>query len=1099
MSGCGHPANAISTHSLPGLGPDGSRVLEQDDVPPPPGDDYLSLQDLVARRLQQRIQFEHVTEEEGLASEPVFAITQDRFGFLWIANDKGLFRYDGLNFVAYSHDPTDPHSLSHNHVLDILEDHLGILWIATDGGGLDRFDRDTQEFVHYTADPNTLDSLSHDKVSVLYEDLYGVLWVGTLGGGLNQYDRKADSFVQYRHDPHDPYSLAHDTVHAICEDRAGLLWIGTDQGLSRFDRRTHQFIHYQHDSGNPGSLIHDSIASILEDRWGYLWIGTNGGGLDRLDRRTERFIHYRHDAGNSNSLGNDLVSVLLEDSSGTLWVGTQGGGLHQYDRENDRFIRHQYVPGDPYSLNNNHVNALFEDREGTLWVGTTRNLDKFARQRAKFDQFLAYEHVQVVLEGRDSSVWVGTLDKLVHLTETLTEIARYAHDPEDPDSLSDGWVQALYQDREGILWIGLMGGGLDRFDPASGRFVHHRHEPTDPNSLSSDIVNLIYEDQAGVLWVGTDSGLNQYDRDQGVFRVVPTEPDVLGAPSLENVGPILEDRTGALWVGVWGDGLRRLEPGTDQFVAFRHEPSNPQSLKTNFVTWLFQDSSGRMWVGTDSGLHQWLPAENTFFLYGSESGLPSDTVDVIVEDQDGKLWLAVGAGLFKFDPDAGTSTHYDGDDGLRAGGYSSGIARRGNGRVLFGGVDGIDVFLPQQVWPNPYVPPVVLLAVRQDGKEIEGQRAWESVDSLSFSWPNSDFEFEFAALSYTQPDKNLHAYKLEGYDNDWHMIGTQRVGEYRNLPGGTYTLRLKGSNDDGIWNDTGLSIRIAVAPPIWETWWFLGSAVLVLAGVAFAGYRLRVRSVETRSQHLSDLVTERTAELSRINERLSREILERQKAEDALARRAADAAVIEERSRLARELHDAVTQTLFSASLIAEALPSVWEADREEGLQLLKDLRQLSRGALAEMRTLLLELRPTALMESSFRDLLRQLGEAIAGRIGVPVQVTVEGTCDFPADVHVALYRIAQEALNNVVKHAEATQVRVFLTCTPDPVDVDTTRHQEVELVVEDNGRGFDPERISSDHLGLNIIRERARDIGAHFEIKSEPGWGTRIRILWKE
>ena len=335
------------------------------------------------------------------------------------------------------------------------------------------------------------------------------------------------------------------------------------------------------------------------------------------------------------------------------------------------------------------------------------------------------------------------------------------------------------------------------------------------------------------------------------------------------------------------------------------------------------------------------------------------------------------------------------------------------------------------------------------------------------------------ALSFTEPDENQHAYKLEGHDQDWTYLGTERTGRYANLPGGTYTLRLKGTNDDGVWNQAGQSIQIVVVPPLWETWWFVGTVALVLVGSVFAGYRLRVRSVEARSRELETQVDERTAELSRINELLSSEIAERQRAEEALAQRAAEAAVLEERSRLARELHDAVTQTLFSASLIAETLPEVWASEPDEGRQLLRELLQLNRGAMAEMRTLLMELRPTALVEANLGDLIRQFGEAVTGRTGVPVTVKVESCQEpvdqvprLPSEVHVALYRIAQEALNNVVKHAEAQKVEVNLYCTS--TSGKSGPEDAVVLFISDDGRGFDLNDVAPDRLGLGIIRERA-------------------------
>jgi signal transduction histidine kinase len=325
------------------------------------------------------------------------------------------------------------------------------------------------------------------------------------------------------------------------------------------------------------------------------------------------------------------------------------------------------------------------------------------------------------------------------------------------------------------------------------------------------------------------------------------------------------------------------------------------------------------------------------------------------------------------------------------------------------------------------------------------------------------------------------------YNRDWNYIGTRRFGRYTNLPGGTYTLRLKGSNNDGVWNEAGISIQVTVVPPFWGTWWFWGIVALVLAGGAFGGYRLRVRSLQVRGRELE--------------RRVEQEIGQRMQVEEALRESEMERAVAAERSRLARELHDAVTQTLFSASLIAEALPTLWERDQEMGRERLAMLRQMSRGALAEMRTLLLELRPAALVETSLEDLLRQLGEAVTGHEGVPVTVEVEGRCELPADLHVALYRIAQEALNNVVKHAKASLVIVRLCCTP-RVPSPSLREEEgpgikVELYIRDDGRGFDPDDVPLEGMGSGIMRERAEAVGAQVGIVSQTGRGTQVTVVW--
>jgi GAF domain-containing protein/ligand-binding sensor domain-containing protein/two-component sensor histidine kinase len=1683
----------------------------------------------------EQIRFEHISIEQGLGVGSVYWITQDHLGFLWIGTSKGLIRYDGLSFKIYRHDPDDLHSLSEDHVFNVLEDQRGKLWVATYGGGLELFDRDQGQFIHYQfgQDPN---SLSHNKVFVLYEDRSGVLWVGTSGGGLDRYDPEIDGFIHYRHDPNDPSSLIDDYVNVIYEDGAGVMWIGTTNGLEKFDRQTGQFIHYQHDPENPQSLSNNQVFAIVEDHLGMLWIGTSGGGLNRFDRKTGQFSHFRHDPNDPDSLSDDVVFVLLEDSTNTLWVASISGGLHRFDREKEQFVRYQNNPDDPGSLSSNSVNALFEDREGTLWIGTTRTLDKFARLKGQFKRFLDYEFVEAILEDREGSVWIGTTEGLYQLDSNLEPLVLYQNDPEDPSSLSPGWVEALYEDREGVLWVGTSSGGLNRLARQTQQFRHFVHDPNDPSSLSSDAVNAIYEDSTGVMWIGTDEGLNRFDRQQATFRLVPTDPGAPEAARVESIQAILESEPGVLWLSSWGDGLKRFEPKTGDFFSYRHDSKDPSSLKSNFVTTIYQDSANNLWVGTDGGLHRLISSEGQFELYDEEQGLPAGTsIGIIQEDQDGNLWVGTPAGLSRLNSSTGAVANYDIEHGLYGGHFASTAWRRSNGELLFGGADGVVIFDPAQIQSNPHVPPVQLVSLNHKGEAANPGQALETVTDLSLPWSQRDFEFQFAALSYVQPERNQHAYMLEGYDQGWNYIGTNRTGRYTNLPGGTYTLRVKGSNNDGVWNEEGTSLHITIVPPVWATWWFRGLVVLGLVAGAVGGYRLRVHSVEARARELEHQVQARTRELATLNvvtqtvsqslkldamltaaldkvlevldfesgaiylrnpttdqlemvchrglsarfrraaakgiisawaaqsgnaviiddtareadvpqevieeglrsvasiplvsrgdvqgvlsaasrqvrrfgredlnlllsigrqigvaienarlyegtknrlaqitalqetsmamastleldellnlitqqatallraeggilnlvdwekredeavacagvtisgvgyrasledglsgwialhnqpvishqthvdDRVHRNGLEKLEAEakrgiqnaagapltikdqvvgslvvvdkqggeaefdqndldllvafgnqaamaienarlfkaeqrraeqfrvisevgrqltsildidevlaqivrliqqtfdydhvgialvqgeyvvykvgagvlwdnasfefepsrlrigkegitgwvagtgepmlvpdvsqepryiwmqgsqtrseltvplkvkgeiigvldvqnnrlnafdesdlamlqslanqaavaiknaqlfdaeqrraeqfrvisevgrhvtsiltidellkqmatlirdtfdyyhvgfglvegdeviskaevgaleeayqdvrlrvgqegiwgwvastgepllvpdtsqeprfhlvhgveevrshvcvplktkDAvigvlsagsnqlnafddsdlavlqsladqaaiaienahLYERAQQVAVVEERSRLARDLHDAVTQTLFSSSLIAEALPELWASDQDEGRQLLKELRQLSRGALAEMRTLLLELRPAALAEANLKDLLRQLGEAVTGRSGVPVSVSVELDCALPPDVHVALYRIAQEALNNVVKHANARQVRVTLGCTYEKGTLAPGR--VIELCIDDDGRGFDLDDIPPDRLGLHIIHERAQAIGASLKITSQMGHGTRVVATWKE
>jgi signal transduction histidine kinase len=381
---------------------------------------------------------------------------------------------------------------------------------------------------------------------------------------------------------------------------------------------------------------------------------------------------------------------------------------------------------------------------------------------------------------------------------------------------------------------------------------------------------------------------------------------------------------------------------------------------------------------------------------------------------------------------------------------------------------------------NPYVPPVVLTSLQQNGVEVNTGQALEDSREVTFRWPDNSFEFGFAALNYTQPEKNQHAYMLEGFDRDWNHIGPRRFGRYTNLPGGTYTLRLKGSNNDGVWNEEGVSIQVTVVPPFWGTRWFWGIVALTLAGSAFGGYRLRVRSLEARSRELERQVEARTAELRR-------EADQRVRAEEALRQREREKAVAEERNRLARELHDSVTQALYGVTLYSEAAAGhlgLGHTDRvAEHLQELQDTAQ---EALAEMRLLIFELRPPILEELGLVAALQARLQAVEGRAGLRTEFKTNVEERLPSDVEEGLYRIALEALNNALRHAQASNIEVHL------------RQDELGTTLEiaDDGIGFDLATARErGGMGLAAMEERAAELGGRLTVESAAGEGTSVRV----
>jgi ligand-binding sensor domain-containing protein/signal transduction histidine kinase len=1084
-------------------------------APSPPASQSVTYPTEPKAGATQPIKFERISLEEGLSQSSVYCILQDSRGFLWFGTEDGLNKYDGYTFTVYRNVPDDPTSLSKNIIQAMAEDQDGMLWIGTDGGGLNRFDRNTGQFLRYRASAGP-SRLSSDYVRALHLDKEGMLWIATNGGGLNRFDRSTERFEHYQHNPADPDSLSSDVVLALYEDREGMLWVGTDGGgLNRFDRATGKFVRHTRDPGNPYSLSSNTVWAIYEDREGVLWVGTNGGGLNCFDRANERFAHYRHDPGDPYSLSDNSVSSIYQDEEGILWIGTYGGGLDLFEPENaseasqGRFVRYQNDLNDAHSLSHDFVWSIFEDQMGVLWIGT---------------------------QG-------GGINKSSRLAKPFVH---YWARPNDENSLSNNVVWAIYEDGEGVLWVGTNGGGLDRFDRSTDRVTHYQHAPNDPHSLSNDVVRVIYEDRAGMFWIGMDDGkVDQFDRATGQFAYyqLGTDDPVLAIHedqqgnlwtgtsgsglywldrtadhfvyygerfcsrnclSSEYVRDIHEDPEGVLWIATMGGGLDRFEPAQKRFTYFLEDRADPSSLSSNTILSIHQDREGQLWIGTHGGgLNRFNSETGTFTRYREQDGLANDVVYGILEDSQGRLWLSTNRGLSRFDPQTETFRNYDASDGLQSNEFNGGAYFQSQGgEMFFGGINGFNAFFPEQVKENLQTPPVVVTAFRKFNQTVRTDLATD--EQIQLSYRDNFLSFEFAALDYTAPEQNQYAYQMEGLDRDWVYVGTRRHVDYPNLSPGDYLFRVKGSNSDGIWNEEGTRIQITITPPFWGTWWFRAGLLLLLVGIVIGAHQLRVRSIEARSRELAVLVGERTAELQR-------EIEQRLQAEEALRHSETERAVLEaiaaERSRLARDLHDAVSQTLFSAGLIAEALPQSWERDRQEGQQLLRELRQLTKGALAEMRTLLMELRPAALVEADLGDLLRQLAEAAAAREGLPIDVTVEGHGTLPSDVHIALYRIAQEALNNVIKHARASEASVDLRFTQLPpapsqqVGAKLNRLQQigVELSVRDNGRGFEPDAIPPERLGLSIMRERAESVGAQLTVESKVARGTKVTVVWHD
>ena len=703
------------------------------------------------------------------------------------------------------------------------QDRSGFLWIGT-YGGLDRFDPATERFTHYTHERGNPRTISGSGIWSICEDGRGHLWIGTSNRGLNRLDAESGQFTHYSRNPRQPHSIRDNQVWTLYADAGGFLWVGTlDGGLSRYLPEIDGFENYQMDSGDPWSIGIDAIACIHQDRSGILWIGTFGAGVSYYDAKKDRFELYRHDPGDPASLSSPYVSCFAEDAEHAVWIGTVGGGVSRLDRSRKKFIQFQYNENDPGSLSHNVVNLLYRDRRDRIWIGTSRGgLNRYDEKNGSF--------------------------------------IRFNLDSQDPGRrLPISNVTAIEEDHKRDLWIGTFTNGLFRFNYSTNRVRQYENRAGNLHSLSENHVSALLADRYDQLWIGTaDFGLNRYDRDQDRFTRYLHDRDDPGSLNDNDITVLFEDLSGNLWVGTRWGGLARHNRDTDDFTRYVSDPGDPHSLSHNTVEVLYQDRSGDLWIGTGGGGLNRLVSDDLdgarFFRYRQSDGLANDFIRGILEEDEGFLWISTQNGLSKFDPKRETFVNYDMDEGLQGNEFLLGACYRSeSGEMFFGGSNGFNAFYPDRIVDNSYVPPIVYTDFSVPyRKQQSGAGAplynINETGEITLSYKENVFSIEFAALNFTNPSGNQYAYKLKGFDRDWINSGPRRFVTYTNLDPGNYIFEVKGSNNDGVWNEKGARLLITITPPFWARTWFRVLAAFFALFAMLAVYKRRLRNTRMEAE-----------------------------------------------------------------------------------------------------------------------------------------------------------------------------------------------------------------------------------------------------------
>jgi ligand-binding sensor domain-containing protein/tRNA A-37 threonylcarbamoyl transferase component Bud32 len=805
---------------------------------------------------QQALKFERITIEQGLSQNTVFAILQGSKGFLWLGTEDGLNRWDGYSFKVYRHDPDDLNSLSNNTVQAIYEDESGTLWIGTRGGGLNRFDRRTESFSRYTYMPATTSSSGSSNVWAICGDSPGFLWIGT-GNGLNRFDCVKKEFTCFLHDPDNPDSLSSNAVRALCKDRAGRLWIGTeDGGLNRLEfghtesmlKRKGKFTSYKHQPENPHSLSHNKVYSIFIDKDENIWVGTHKG-FNKFNEREGTFINYSEMYRDCFDISSIITSIVGPDNrdASILWIGTYGGGLYHFDWKKEILTNYQYNAGKLTTLSSNLIQKIYIDSTGIMWVGTDSGLNKFDKKKQVFG------HWEMAADGADNPgnnniwsiykdhkgfLWLGTEEGLRRFDRKNNKCIPIKTGCRGTDKRR---IHSICEHSSGILWIGTFENGLYQFNPEEGVLKTFEHPSPGNKELNNNSIITIYEDTSGMLWIGTKTGLYRYASKTGAIRCYKNLPGNNESLSHDVVSVIYEDRQGTLWIGTT-DGLNKFHHEDESFSHWRRQPGISDSLSSSTILAICEDRHEMLWIGTmGGGLNKFDKKKGTVKHYLEKDGLPNASIQGILADEEGNLWMATNKGISKFDPENEIFKNYDVKDGLQSNEFNGGAYYKSkDGEMFFGGLNGFNAFYPDRVTDNPYVPPIVITGFHllnipvKIGENSPLKQSILETNEIVLSYRDYSFSFEFAALDFSNPDKNKYAYKMDGLDSDWiYTDSKRRFANYTNLDPGEYTFRVKGSNNDGVWNDPGTAIKIVIVPPITQTLWFRLLAVAAFTAFSY--------------------------------------------------------------------------------------------------------------------------------------------------------------------------------------------------------------------------------------------------------------------------